>query len=268
MDGDKTLAKSIGEQLVDIFYEIKLNFANIYIHCDAGSGSTFEFEVNPKNYLKFAKKDIDSNDVRGRINAITNAKRAIDCQTDKILSIFKIDIDRALPQAASEFIKLVNHKQNTGEKHNLKFIEALGIAPISLISKVRRLRHGLEHFYKSPSKEEADEAIELAELYINATENKIGSLWDLIISSSEDDKAQIESFWSWYQEDEGAFKLHFFNKGRTNIFIKNTDIEFYFFLKICIFFDDEDEISSCLSGLLKQINHPQSVLKKINVICS
>src|ERR1019366_719242 len=54
-------------------------------------GSTelaFEFELMPDDYLRFAEEDVKARNKRGRVNAISNAKRAIDCQVHGLLSIF------------------------------------------------------------------------------------------------------------------------------------------------------------------------------------
>ena len=49
------------------------------------------------------------------------------------------------------------------------------IAPSFLGSKIRLLRNKLEHEYAIPKKKEIKEAVEIAELFINATENVLCS---------------------------------------------------------------------------------------------
>lgn len=41
--------------------------------------------VYSKDFLGFAKEDLQSNCLKGSINAITNAKRAIDCCIDNLI---------------------------------------------------------------------------------------------------------------------------------------------------------------------------------------
>jgi len=64
------------------------------------------------------------------------------------LSIFQIN--KELPSAASQFIKLINPKI-TDEKHSLQLFQALGLAPTKLVSEIRKFRHNLEHNYQKPS---------------------------------------------------------------------------------------------------------------------
>ena len=42
----------------------------------------FPFEIHAQHFLDIAEEDLLSNDLRGNINALTNAKRAIDCQVE------------------------------------------------------------------------------------------------------------------------------------------------------------------------------------------
>lgn len=256
------------ESLLKILLKLKLNFPNIHIAQTGGTGTNFDFEVRPIDFLKYAKKDFKNGDGRGLINAITNAKRAIDCQTDTILSIFNIKFDETLPKAAIQFIQLTNNTENTNEKHNLKLIEALGLAPIGLISKVRRLRHSLEHYYEYPSLNETKDAIELAELYINATQNKIKMMYEINISNEEYDfnfATPSTGMDLMFKDGDYFMNLSFGNKKIEDINFDNTEIEFYYFLKMILFYDDDEELSECLSGILCHLNHPQSKLK-INVI--
>lgn len=47
-----------------------------------------QFEVTPTEYLAFAENDLESKDLRGLINALSNTKRALDCQIDSLLYTF------------------------------------------------------------------------------------------------------------------------------------------------------------------------------------
>lgn len=45
-----------------------------------------DFEVTPEEFLNFAKMDYKDNSKKGLVGAVTNAKRAIDCQIDWIIN--------------------------------------------------------------------------------------------------------------------------------------------------------------------------------------
>lgn len=249
------------EILLNALKKIKFNFAKLFVSEDSGSGTYFEFEITPYDFLKFAKKDILNNDKRARINAITNAKRAIDCQTDTILSILNLEFSKPLPAAATSFIELVNHKENANEKSTFKLIAALGLAPINLISKVRKLRHKLEHYYESPSQDEAREAIELAEFYLNATDNKIKMIWSIAFTNEEIDNYKdpypSKTIYIDFRDRDALINVRV---DKEEIVFANTEVLFYLFLKLLLHYKDEEDIESCMKKILEQIKHPQAHL--------
>jgi hypothetical protein len=244
------------------FKKLKLNFTKINVVREGGFGINASFEINPSDFLKFAKKDLKQNDERGQINAITNAKRAIDCQTDLVLKLLGIDFDKELPNAAKHFINQIGTRQDSNEKYNLKLIEALGIAPIGLVSKVRKLRHQLEHYYQIPLHDDAREALELAELYINSTQHRLDTANDMIMTNEVYDFYNLVkgvSFNFLSGDLSMNISINYSNEIEEIKFFKSA-VEFYFFLKISMFYDDEDVLSDCIKGLLTYIQHPQAKL--------
>ncbi|MES2112843.1 MAG: hypothetical protein V4577_29100 [Bacteroidota bacterium] len=245
------------------FLKLKLNFAHVFFFQSGGSGISVNFDIDPKEFLKFAKKDLEQSDKRGYINAITNAKRAIDCQTDLVLKLFGLNFDKDLPNAAKHFIEHNGTKQDANEKYNLKLIEALGIAPIMLISKVRRLRHQLEHYYQIPSKKDVKEAIELAELYITSARYRTAMAYEIIVTNNDEDPFEPSHCFNFnFSETDSSIDISIYEEAdQQNFKFFNTEVEFYYFLKMAILYDDEDILSDCLKKLLVYIQHPQAKLK-------
>jgi len=140
---------------------------------------SFNFEISPRDFLRFAQENLRMKDKKGLISALSNAKRAIDCQIDLVILFYgfnysKFEKVNSYPQVES----LINEYENengkfSGVPFKLRFITSFGIAPSFLVSKIRELRNKLEHEYKMPTKKEAREAVEVAELFINSTENVI-----------------------------------------------------------------------------------------------
>ncbi|UPA31753.1 hypothetical protein L0P85_06345 [Terrisporobacter glycolicus] len=135
-----------------------------------------DFELTPDDFLNFAKDEYKLLDKKGLVGALSNSKRAIDCQIDWIISYLGFEHlkfnENKYPEVKlliDEFEHLKNNSKDLTMK--LRFIQALGIAPTFLISKIRKLRNKLEHEYTLPSEEDVIESIEVAELFINATEN-------------------------------------------------------------------------------------------------
>lgn len=156
---------------------IKIRWSKFYIIKDAGCYSySNDFELTPDNFLNFAKDEYKLLDKKGLVGALSNSKRAIDCQIDWIISYLGFDHlkfnESKYPEVKlliDEFEHMKNNSKDLTMK--LRFIQALGIAPTFLISKIRKVRNKLEHEYTLPSIEDVIESIEVAELFINATEN-------------------------------------------------------------------------------------------------
>lgn len=159
--------------------KIKINWSKFYIGRDCTSYSEYiNFDLTPEDFLEFAKEDYRNLDNRGLVGVLSNSKRAIDCQVDWIISYLGFDYlcfnEKNYPnikEIINEFEKEISYDNTLSFK--LRFIQALEIAPTFLISKIRKFRNRLEHEYIVPKENEAREAIEIAELFINATQNII-----------------------------------------------------------------------------------------------
>ena len=70
-----------------------LDINNIYIYFDSGDNLNLNSssELNPEDFLDFAENDLKSENIKGYVNALSNAKRAIDCKIDQLLIIFGIN---------------------------------------------------------------------------------------------------------------------------------------------------------------------------------
>lgn len=56
----------------------------------SGWGNQFvdtEFETMPDEFISFAEEDLETSNGHKYINALSNAKRALDCQTDRLLKL-------------------------------------------------------------------------------------------------------------------------------------------------------------------------------------
>lgn len=141
----------------------------MYLRSDMGTGYLCPFSVTPEEFITFAKADIFSRDPRGYINALTNAKRAIDCQTDSLITSLGFDPDKLDKQIGSHGVSAL--KAASGQNHapmKFRFLEALGIATPAIVAKMRQLRNALEHDYRRPRSNEVRNAIDVAELFVQA----------------------------------------------------------------------------------------------------
>lgn len=168
-------------KLSDLLQKSKVDWTNFFIEEDERvCDDTDKFDISSKDFLNFAKKDYKCLNKQGMINALCNAKRAIDCQVDWILDYlgyeylkFSEEVYPNIKNLITEFELENGVLSDTSFK--LKFLQAMEISPAFLLSKIRLLRNKLEHEYTVPKVEEVKEALEVAELFINATKNVVYS---------------------------------------------------------------------------------------------
>ncbi len=106
--------------------------------------------MDPEDFLEQAERDYELGGVSARVNAITNAKRAIRCQIDKLLTSFGFDVSRMKIQ------------------QKVKLVQRMGFVAPRIIQRVDQARNLLEHQYKAPSMRKVEEALDLATLFVEA----------------------------------------------------------------------------------------------------
>ncbi|KLU63341.1 hypothetical protein CEB3_c02650 [Peptococcaceae bacterium CEB3] len=112
------------------------------------------FDVKPEEFLEFAQRDlndISGEDIHQLVNALSNAKRALECQMDSLLFAF----------GCYKIIKGVPNK--------IDFLRDCGIITPTLFKRFNKIRNTLEHDYLLPSPDNVFDFIEIAELFIFAT---------------------------------------------------------------------------------------------------
>lgn len=107
----------------------------------------FPFEIHAQHFLDIAEEDLSTNNLRGNINALTNAKRAIDCQVEAIIEVLSLKKARSFP------VKL--------EK-----INEIGLVAPRVLKRLNKLRNSLEHDFLTPSRDEVEDFIDVASLFI------------------------------------------------------------------------------------------------------
>ena len=120
------------------------------------------FEIKPKNFIEFAKADLKSKSIRSLINALSNTKRALDCQLDGIL--YTLGYYKESKKLRWNFID------------KLEFLEKLNIVSPVFLKKINRNRNLLEHEFKCPEKEDVEEAIDITDFFIHHTDIHINKV--------------------------------------------------------------------------------------------
>lgn len=113
------------------------------------------FDITPKEYISFAEEDANEKTVRGCVNALSNAKRAMDAQIDLLLIAFLLD----------EHAK----KKNWNIPKKLSVLTELGIVAPRILSKFNRLRNLVEHEFVKPDQGTVEDFIDVVLLFIEST---------------------------------------------------------------------------------------------------
>jgi len=107
--------------------------------------------VTPKEYLEFADKDLLLANTHGLVNAMSNAKRAINCQITSLLTVLGM--------------------QNTGNiQTKFQRFEDIGMLAPRVSKKINTLESLLENQFCKPSIDEVEGAIDIATLFVEATD--------------------------------------------------------------------------------------------------
>jgi hypothetical protein len=245
--------------------DLKLDFTQTLIHRTGGGSISKVFDIVPRDFLRYAKKDFSEKNEKGLINSLTNAKRAIDCQIDTALSLYGISFE-TLPEASNDIIKC-HPDIDSSLPFKLKLISALDFAPSSLISKVRGFRNELEHFYKKPNNKEVKDSIELAELFILAVESKTKVIEDGFLLTDKSNFLGTEEDIGYYLKYRNYLNVTYENKiiqleSKVNGIEKNVQIldenspDYYFFVLLMNNMEDITDFKTAFALFLKFINHP------------
>lgn len=260
----------------ELFDKANLDYTNLSIGYVDNTNFISFFDLNPNAYLSFAKLDLKQKDDRGLINALSNAKRAIDCLIENTLKNFNINLKK-VPKAALSFCEDVLDEDNKSiSPFSLRLFCALGLSPNLLVSEVRSLRNKIEHEFNIPEKQDVMRAYEVAELLINNIKakeiysckidisdvHKHGDLsWDnfsgLVFSSPfRLSQKEIGYFGLEYRDENGYKYLYNFDQ---------EDKEYYYFLKAMFIAEfDSEELIYCIGKILHIIN-PELDLGEINL---
>jgi hypothetical protein len=156
--------------------QVKMNWTDVYFTPDSGTAYYCPFAIKPSDFITFAKADFFKADTRGLVNALSNAKRAIDCQADSFIASIGLDPERLDKQLGANGVASLSFGAAAADGPlKFRFLQALGIATPAIIARMRRLRNLLEHEYKKPRKIDVSDAIGVAELFVQACHGKMQS---------------------------------------------------------------------------------------------
>lgn len=131
------------------------DFSNAYY--DGGEDTPLELadHPTPKTYLQFAIADLEEPATeRSWVNSLSNAKRALHFQIEII--------SRALGFELA-------HGNRAPFPERLEFCTNCGVVGPRILRKLNRLRNAIEHDYYIPAKDEAEDFVDVVQLFLAAT---------------------------------------------------------------------------------------------------
>ena len=157
--------------------------------------------VRPSSYLEFANQDLaDGRSPRHLINAVSNAKRALHLEVETLCNKFGRNA--------------LNKKRFDNFPNLLRFIEKCGIVDGRIFNKINGLRNLVEHQYVIPSDEEAENFIDVVDLFLRSTKMLRSSIpYDIVLIGAIDDSKKFSA----------DFLVADFQKGQISIKISSLE---------------------------------------------
>jgi hypothetical protein len=119
------------------------------------------FETMPSEFVEFAEKDLNNNFEHKYINALSNAKRALDCQADRLLKLFGYYEE--------------SQKKFWGFPKKIELIQQFKILAPRVLSKINKTRNLMEHQYIKPEASQVEDFIDIVSLFIASTDHYISN---------------------------------------------------------------------------------------------
>jgi len=115
------------------------------------------FEIDSHQFLEFSILDSKNDDLHGRVNALSNIKRAIECRIDELVFILCLYKKKEV--------------ENWNFPKKITVLTELDIIAPRILGRINRQRNLLEHEYTNPSKENIEDALDVTILFLGYTDS-------------------------------------------------------------------------------------------------
>jgi HEPN domain-containing protein len=137
---------------------IKLKQSNAYVEMGDGGALTYKMDILPAEFLYMAENAL-TGDPPNYVDAVSNAQRAVRSQIKYAIGALGFD---------GRKLKI---------KEQIKLLEQVGLLAPRILRKISTPRNLMEHQYRKPSAEEAEDAVDLAALFVEATGRVMNLFW-------------------------------------------------------------------------------------------
>jgi hypothetical protein len=111
-------------------------------------------EVTAEQYLQFATADLEDAPERGAVNGVGNARRAVHQTVEALLQAYG----------------LLARNQRSSFPQELELIDEAGLFSLAILNTLNLERNAVEHEYRVPARARVQEVIDVARLWLLATE--------------------------------------------------------------------------------------------------
>ncbi|HEY0074310.1 MAG TPA: hypothetical protein VGB77_09430 [Abditibacteriaceae bacterium] len=157
----------------ELLQAANLDWSKAHIELDCGTALNVDLgeQMYPKDFLNFAEEDLKGGDERAFVNSLKNSKRSMDSQVDYVFKCLHLN-----PKRTAQYLKDLNIlTRERGINAQLTLLQELGVVAPRIIRKFRQYRNILEHEYRCPTQEQAEDALDIATLFIEASERSLRS---------------------------------------------------------------------------------------------
>jgi hypothetical protein len=164
------------------------------------------FETMPSEFISFAEQDLQGSFEHKYINALSNAKRGLDCQADRLLKLFGYYED--------------SQDKFWGFPKKIELIQRFDILAPRVLNKINKTRNLMEHQYVKPNASQVEDFLDIVSLFIASTDRYTSnSIIDVGYLNEENDEFKGFSEVS-FVIDKGKLKI------KTYQFEPKKDIKF------------------------------------------
>jgi hypothetical protein len=161
--------------LRDVFERLEFMPQRLSKYVDGSVELSAELEVSPLDFLQRAEDDYELGGTAALLNSITNAKRAINSQIDYALACLGIG-------------------RVTSITKKVDLLGEMGFLAPRILARVADARNLLEHEYKLPSVQQVEDALDVAALFVEATNRHLQRFEDDFVLGNAGEELDDYSF--------------------------------------------------------------------------
>lgn len=123
------------------------------------SYSPCPFANTPTNLLSQGNASLQQEGSQSGVNGLSFAKRALDCQLDWFLAGFELNG--------------LAEKERWSTSKKIDLFGNLGLVPVNILHRINKVRNDIEHRYQNVSPAAAENALDVVELFLSATNRRV-----------------------------------------------------------------------------------------------